>query len=105
MMHRLSVDPDGLYINSEIGVKKFVSTEEFKISSQDCTNILNQALGSNLIIPQSKSFCNKIKVIYEELKDVKGGKNAGYIPQAPPHLPCPLFGAPPHLKSKVKLYN
>ena len=81
MMHRLSVDPDGLYINSEIGVKKFVSTDEFKIASQDCTNILNQALGSNLIIPEFKSFCNEIKVIYDELKDVKGGKNADYIPQ------------------------
>ena len=81
MMDNLSIDPNGLFIQSEIGVKKVVTLDEFKIATKDCTFILNQALSSNLIIPDFAAFSKEIKEIYESLKVVKGGKNADYIPQ------------------------
>ena len=81
MMDRLSVDPEGLTILSEIGVKKLVPVNEFKDACRSCALVLNKALSSNLIIPDFQGFCGEIKNIYEELKKAKGGKNADYIPQ------------------------
>ena len=81
MMLKLSVDPNGLFIQSEIGVKKYVSKDEFKSAARDCVFILNQALSSNLVIPDFPAFAKEIKQIYDDLKEVKGGKNADYIPQ------------------------
>ena len=81
MMNRLSVDPEGLTIQSEIGVKKLVSVEEFKEASHSCALLLNKALSANMIIPDFQGFCSEIKNIWEDLKKCRGGKNADYIPQ------------------------
>ena len=81
MMNKLSIDPQGLTIASEIGVKKFVSVPEFQEASQSCALLLNQALSSNLIIPDFTAFSREIKAIYEDLKCITGGQNAQYIPQ------------------------
>ena len=81
MMNKLSVDPEGLTISSLIGVKKTVSAEEFKEASRSCALLLNKTLGSKLIIPDFQEFRGEIEKIWEDLKTVRGGKNADYIPQ------------------------
>ena len=81
MMNNLSIDPNGLTIPNEIGVKKFVSKDEFLKACASTNNILNQSLGSNLVVPDFKEFVVEIKKLYRELSDFKGGANADYIPQ------------------------
>lgn len=81
MMDKLSIDACGLTIPSEIGVKKLVSKEEFMTACESCCDFLNQALGSNLVVPEFQDFCAEIKKLYYDLGDFKGGKNADYIPQ------------------------
>ena len=81
MMDRLSVDPEGLETQSEIGIKKRVSVEEFKEATHSCAQLLKKVLSSSLIIPDFEGFCIEIKNIWEDLKTAHGGKNADYIPQ------------------------
>ena len=83
LMNRLSIDPNGLFILSEIGVRKLVAVSEFKAAAKaaNCCEFLNLVLSSSLTIPDWQSFVSEIKKMYLELKDAKGGKNAQYIPQ------------------------
>ena len=81
MMNNLSIDPNGLTIPSEIGVKKTMSKDDFIKACSSSNNILNQSLGSNLVVPDFQEFCGEVRKLYHDLADFKGGKNADYIPQ------------------------
>ncbi|EFC50245.1 predicted protein, partial [Naegleria gruberi] len=45
------------------------------------TNIISRALTGRLAIPDWSNFCSKIKEIFEQTKEIKGGNVATYIPQ------------------------
>ena len=62
-------------------IRKTMRVEEFQEASRGCADLLNSGLSCNLAIPDFKEFCEEIKSMYDELKRVKGGNNAQYIPQ------------------------
>lgn len=78
-MRQMSVEHSGH--GDHVEVKKQVSVEEFQAAGRSCPGLLNRALSCSLAIPEFKEFCTQIKSIYDELRNVKGGKNAQYIPQ------------------------
>ena len=80
-MRQMSVEPGHPGHADHVEVRKQVSVEEFQAAGRSCPGLLNRALSCSLAIPDFKEFCAQIKSIYEELRHVKGGKNAQYIPQ------------------------
>lgn len=42
---------------------------------------MHRATTGELIIPNFTEFTKQLEAVYHETKDVRGGKNAAYIPQ------------------------
>jgi glutaminase len=59
----------------------YVSFEEFERTLHKAVELMHRARTNKLIIPDFPAFCEEIKQIYEEVKPIKAGKNASYIPQ------------------------
>lgn len=58
-----------------------VTFEEFERTLHKGFELMHRAKTGQLIIPDFEGFCEELKEIYEEVKPIKAGKNASYIPQ------------------------
>lgn len=58
-----------------------VTREVFHHLIKDNIELINKAISKSLVIPDFKKFCSEIKEIFNNIKPMKGGKNADYIPQ------------------------
>lgn len=55
--------------------------ETFKSAITDNIVLISKAFRQQFVIPEFQSFCLHIEEIYMKCKEVKGGKQATYIPQ------------------------
>ena len=60
---------------------KQINYEEFSYCIDNHISILKKIFQKDIIIPDFKGFCEKIKDIYEQTKIKEGGSVADYIPQ------------------------
>ncbi len=58
-----------------------LSTDEMVQVMRPNVSLIERALRGNLVIPDFPGFCDEILEIYEETRNIGGGKVADYIPQ------------------------
>ena len=74
-----SLSPEGTVETSF--VRNTIPIDDFEEIARPSASIINQALSSELIIPDFFSFSNTIKQLYQKCKPVTHGQTAQYIPQ------------------------
>ena len=77
MMSKLSrVKEASAFTSPELNIRRSVSKEEFLDATLSCAKLLNDAISSDLVIPDFEGFCGEIKDIYQELLKVKDDDSA-----------------------------